>query len=40
MSVWPEPFSLEGKYVSLEPLSLKHHDDLVEACADGDLHKI
>ena len=40
MSVWPAPFSLEGKYVSLEPLSQKHHDDLAEACTDGDLHKI
>ncbi|MEP5759644.1 MAG: GNAT family protein [Litoreibacter sp.] len=37
---WPEAFSLQGEYVSVVPLSQAHHDDLVEATADGDLHKL
>lgn len=40
MSVWPAPFSVQGRYVSVVPLSQAHHDDLAEATADGDLHKL
>ena len=31
------PVTLRGKYVTLEPLSLDHHDDLVAAASDGEL---
>jgi RimJ/RimL family protein N-acetyltransferase len=31
------PVTLRGKYVTLEPLSLDHHDGLVEAASDGEL---
>jgi len=37
---WPKHASLKGDYVYLEPLSQKHHDDLVEACRDGDQWKL
>ena len=32
-----EPVTLRGKYVTLEPLSPDHHDDLVAAASDGEL---
>lgn len=32
-----EPVTLHGKYVTLEPLSLDHHDALVDAVRDGGL---
>lgn len=38
MTPWPDSFSATGKFVSVEPLSMAHHDDLVEAAGDGDLH--
>lgn len=31
------PVTLRGKYVTLEPLSLDHHDGLVAAASDGEL---
>ncbi|SEE98266.1 Protein N-acetyltransferase, RimJ/RimL family [Arthrobacter alpinus] len=31
------PVTLQGKYVTLEPLSMDHHDGLVEAASDGEL---
>lgn len=31
------PVTLRGKYVTLEPLSMDHHDGLVEAASDGEL---
>lgn len=40
MVTWPEPFSVKGQYVALVPLSHDHHDDLVEATADGQLHRL
>lgn len=40
MSVWIEDFSVTGKHVSAVPLSLQHHDDLVEAAGDGELHRL
>ncbi|MGF0538387.1 GNAT family N-acetyltransferase [Agrobacterium sp. ES01] len=40
MTVWPDLFSVEGKYVSVVPLSMDHRDDLVAAVADGELHRL
>jgi RimJ/RimL family protein N-acetyltransferase len=37
---WLEPVTLRGASVTLEPLSLDHHDDLVEAVKDGELWKL
>ena len=34
---WPQPVTLQGDSVVLEPLRAAHHDDLVEAVRDGDL---
>ena len=40
MTNWPEPFSIEGKFVTVAPLSHDQHDDLVDATADGELHRL
>lgn len=40
MGVWPDLFSVKGKYVDVVPLSLDHLDDLTEAAADGELHRL
>lgn len=40
MSVWPDLFIAEGNYVSAVPLAVEHHDDLVEAANDGELHRL
>ena len=37
---WPTPTTLTGKHVRLEPLTLEHHDDMVEAVRDGELWKL
>src|SRR4051812_44672375 len=37
---WLAPITLTGKHVTLEPLSQKHHDDLVEAVKDGELWQL
>jgi N-acetyltransferase len=37
---WPEPVSLHGTLVSVEPLELGHEDDLAVAAADGKLHRL
>lgn len=34
---WIAPVSLEDEKIALVPISQDHHDDLVEASADGDL---
>jgi N-acetyltransferase len=34
---WPPPIELAGKFVKLEPLSIRHANDLAVASADGDL---
>jgi N-acetyltransferase len=34
---WLHPITLQGPLVTLEPLSLDHHDALVEAVQDGEL---
>ncbi|MFE4197242.1 GNAT family N-acetyltransferase [Paenarthrobacter sp. NPDC056912] len=35
-----EPITLTGKFVTLEPLTQAHHDDLVDAARDGELWKL
>jgi len=40
MTVWPDLFSVEGNHVSVVPLTMAHHDDLAEAAADGELHRL
>jgi len=37
---WPESVSLHGSGVSLVPLEAAHEADLVEAAADGELHRL
>lgn len=37
---WPDPITLQGSLVALEPLGPTHADDLVEAAGDGDLHRL
>lgn len=37
---WIEPITLIGSHAILEPLSKKHHDDLVEAVKDGKLWEL
>lgn len=34
---WPDPITLRGEHVILEPLALARHDELVEAARDGEL---
>ena len=34
------PITLTGKHAVLEPLSMSHHDELVEAARDGELWKL
>lgn len=38
--MWPEPFTATGRHVGVEELTQDHHDDLVAAAADGDLHRL
>ena len=38
--MWAEPVSLNGTFGSLVPLSHDHLDDLKEATADGELHRL
>lgn len=40
MTIWPEPFSVEGSHVSVVPMTFDHRADLEEAAADGDLHRL
>ncbi len=40
MTNWPEPFSVEGDHVSVVPLTHDHREDLEEAAADGELHRL
>ncbi|MFH5878585.1 GNAT family N-acetyltransferase [Arthrobacter sp. NA-172] len=35
-----EPVTLDGRFVTLEPLSREHHDGLVDAARDGELWKL
>ncbi len=34
------PFTLEGQHVRLEPLTIEHHDRLIEAASDGALWEL
>ena len=38
--MWATPVTLQGKTVSLAPLTRAHAPDLAEASADGDLHQL
>ena len=40
MTKWPEPFSVEGDHVAVVPLAHDHREDLEEAAADGELHRL
>lgn len=40
MSPILKPVTLTGKIVRLEPLAQSHHDDLVTATQDGELHRL
>ncbi|KGF70163.1 amino acid acetyltransferase [Hoeflea sp. BAL378] len=40
MTIWPDLFSVEGAHVLAVPLSMEHRDDLAEAAADGELHRL
>jgi RimJ/RimL family protein N-acetyltransferase len=34
---WPDPITLSGEHVTLEPLTLARHDELVDSVRDGEL---
>ncbi len=38
--IQPEPITLEGRGIRLEPLALEHRDGLATACADGKLWEL
>jgi len=40
MDRWIKPVILKGQYATLEPLSLSHIDELIEAAKDGQLWKL
>ena len=40
MLVWPDVFTAEGNFATVAPLTMEHHDDLVEAASDGELHRL
>lgn len=40
MTQWPDLFSAKGTHVSVVPLAKEHESDLVQAAADGDLHRL
>jgi RimJ/RimL family protein N-acetyltransferase len=40
MSHWIAPTTLSGQHVRLEPLSMAHHDDLLDAVRDGELWQL
>ncbi|MGN6571642.1 MAG: GNAT family N-acetyltransferase [Pseudolabrys sp.] len=37
---WPEPITLEGAHVRIEPLLYEHRDGLIEAVKDGELWRL
>lgn len=39
-NIWQAPFTQHGKWVSLQPLSMEHHDALTDAVKDGELWKL
>ena len=40
MLKWPKPFSVQGRYASVVPMSLEHQSDLEKSAFDGDLHRL
>jgi RimJ/RimL family protein N-acetyltransferase len=40
MSRLADPFTADGNFASVVPLTMEHFDDLVEAAADGELHRL
>jgi len=40
MAKWPDSVSIEGSHVCLELLDSSHENDLREAAADGELHRL
>jgi N-acetyltransferase len=40
MTTWPQPVTLRGTHVRLEPLAQHHQGDLVEAVLDGELWRL
>ncbi|MBL4750842.1 MAG: GNAT family N-acetyltransferase [Amylibacter sp.] len=40
MSLWPDEITLTGSHVIVEPLQMRHENDLKEAAADGELHRL
>jgi RimJ/RimL family protein N-acetyltransferase len=38
--VWPDPIVLRGRHATLEPLSPRHFDGMIEATKDGELWKL
>jgi len=40
MAKWPDNVSIEGNHVCLELLDSSHENDLREAAADGELHRL
>lgn len=40
VSNWPVPFEVDGNFVSVVPLSIKHNDELIEAVCDGELYRL
>ena len=38
--MWLQPVSLSGSHVEVEPLTHQHENDLREAAADGELHRL
>ncbi len=40
MAIWPEEFTVKGKHVLVTPLRMDHESDLIEAAADGELHRL
>jgi len=40
MEPWPPSFEVTGNHVSVVELSLEHEQDLTEAAADGQLHRL
>lgn len=40
MTVWPEAFSATHDLAAVSPLEMSHHDGLVAAVGDGELHRL
>ena len=38
--IWPPSVTLQGNFVTIEPLSIDHHDAPVDVVRDGELWKL